>query len=73
MCKSVQATVPALHVVIHAQTPTTDADVHGCPCCVRQTHAVDIVEDEWDAVTCICGDERLTRLRDDFTVSKLAI
>jgi len=38
-CKSVQATVSALHVVIRAHTPTTDADVDGCPRRVRLVKA----------------------------------
>jgi len=44
--KSVEATMPALHVVIRAHATTTDADVGGtCPRRVRQTRAVDVVEE----------------------------
>ena len=42
-CRSVQATVPAFHVVIFVRTPTTDADVRGCSRrALHQTRVVDV-------------------------------
>jgi len=50
--------VPAVHVVIRAHSPTTDADTVGCARRVRQTRAVDVVEEEWKAVVCGSDDEQ---------------
>jgi len=72
-CKSVQATAPSLHVVIRAQTPTTDADVGGCPRRVCQPRAVDVVEQCSQAVVCESGDECLTRWRVVFSYRRVGM
>jgi len=59
-----------LHVVIRAHTPTTDADIGGCPRRVPQTRAVDVVEEWSQAVVCRSGDQSLTRRRVYFKINK---